>query len=256
LEDRPARIKAEVLPYDKCDVVAALDVLTQKRFITRYTSGELNLIQINNFRKHQRITGKEAETPSKFPAQFPERVLAPVYTTDETPEDKQGNTGETPETTGREGKGKEGKGKDTQTPDGGDDEGLKDDPPKRTKHTHSFIPSQQSDLLAHRMLAINALKRRGAGTSWTAKEFAAFKAVGLHEIPDEDFEAQIVPLAAYYEASASALREFWRTTDDSADFRRRDVLTLLNNFAGEVDRATQWLRFVDEKNAKQAAGRL
>jgi hypothetical protein len=106
------------------------------------------------------------------------------------------------------------------------------------------------------MLAINALKRRGAGTSWTAKEFAAFKAVGLHEIPDEDFEAQIVPLAAYYEASASALREFWRTTDDSADFRRRDVLTLLNNFAGEVDRATQWLRFVDEKNAKQAAGRL
>lgn len=120
----------------------------------------------------------------------------------------------------------------------------------------SLIPEHQPALIAHRMLAINALKHRGDGTSWTAKEFAAFKAMGLHEIPDEDFEAQIQPLAEYYAATASILREFWRTDDDRADFRRRDVLTLLNNFAGEVDRARAWLRFVDERNARQSVGRL
>jgi hypothetical protein len=106
------------------------------------------------------------------------------------------------------------------------------------------------------MLAINALKRRSDGTSWTAKEFAAFRAVGLDAIPAEDFAAQIEPLAEYYAAEPSALREMWRTTDDGADFRRRDLLTLLNNFAGEVDRAREWTKFRAEKIAARAAGRL
>lgn len=106
------------------------------------------------------------------------------------------------------------------------------------------------------MLAINALKRRSDGTSWTAKEFAAFKAVGLHEIPDEDFAAQIEPLADYYGAEVASLREMWRTTDAGADFRRRDLLTLLHNFAGEVDRAREWTKFRAEKNAARDAGRL
>lgn len=110
LEDRPARIKAEVLPYDKCDVVAALDLLAKNGFITRYQVGALNLIQINNFRKHQRITGKEAETPSRFPAQFTNDATEQVLRDDELPEQSQGNNWETPETTGKEGKGKEGKG--------------------------------------------------------------------------------------------------------------------------------------------------
>ena len=116
LQDRPARIKAEVLPYDKCDVVAAIELLTQKGFISRYQVGTVNLIQINNFRKHQRITGKEAETPSKFPAQFPSNDSDTVLDSDERSGKPLGNIGETPETTGREGKGKEGKGMDGKHP--------------------------------------------------------------------------------------------------------------------------------------------
>lgn len=110
LEDRPLRIKAEVLPYDDLDVEAALSKLADSKFIVRYhaeANGEpISLIQVASFRKHQRITGKEAEQQSRFPA--PEEV---------TPKRKReasvkqpGNTGATTETTGREGKGKEGKG--------------------------------------------------------------------------------------------------------------------------------------------------
>jgi hypothetical protein len=72
LEDRPIRIKAECLPYDDHDVSKALDTLTP-RFLVRYKgptgpNGEPGqaLIQIVDFAKHQRITGKEATTPSLY----------------------------------------------------------------------------------------------------------------------------------------------------------------------------------------------
>jgi len=120
----------------------------------------------------------------------------------------------------------------------------------------ALIPSQQPELICKRMLAINALKRRGDGTAWSAKEFAAFQAMGLHQIPDEDFTAQIEPLAYYYGASASSLREMWRTTDEGADFRRRDLLTLLHNFSGECDRAREWTEFQRKKIELRDAGRL
>ena len=119
-----------------------------------------------------------------------------------------------------------------------------------------LIPSQQPEPVFRRMLAINALKRRGDGTAWSAKEFAAFQAMGLHQIPDEDFTAQIEPLAYYYGSSASSLREMWRTTDDGADFRRRDLLTLLHNFSGEVDRAREWAEFQRKKIELRDASRL
>lgn len=68
LEDRPKRIKAAILPYDDCSVDAALDALAHAGFIIRYTYGDLCCIQIVNFEKHQRITGKEADTESDFPS--------------------------------------------------------------------------------------------------------------------------------------------------------------------------------------------
>lgn len=63
LEDRPKKIKMEILPADSCDVAAFLAALQDAGFITRYEVDGKRYIQINNFSKHQnphpRETGSE-----------------------------------------------------------------------------------------------------------------------------------------------------------------------------------------------------
>jgi hypothetical protein len=109
LEDRPKRIKAELFPYDNIEVHLLLEELHNAGFIRRYAAGAIKIIQVINFTKHQRITGKEALTESELPEQQLSVALA-------IPEKQRGNNGETPEQhLGRqEGKGmeKEGKGKE------------------------------------------------------------------------------------------------------------------------------------------------
>ena len=58
LEDRPKRIKIEVLPYDDCDVNELLSLLDPE-FIVRYTVDGIACIQIVNFLKHQKPHPKE-----------------------------------------------------------------------------------------------------------------------------------------------------------------------------------------------------
>lgn len=53
LEDRPLRIKAEVLPYDNCDVNEMLQQLDGIGVIHRYAVGPKRYIQIRTFAKHQ-----------------------------------------------------------------------------------------------------------------------------------------------------------------------------------------------------------
>lgn len=53
LEDRPRRIKVEVLPYDVCDVGDLLDELDRHGFITRYAVGDSRFIAIPTWHKHQ-----------------------------------------------------------------------------------------------------------------------------------------------------------------------------------------------------------
>lgn len=78
LEDRPRKLKAELLPYDDCDVDSLLNALQTHGFILRYEANNTRYIQVLNFKKHQNPHMKEAE--SSIPA--PEiTVLAP-----ETPE--------------------------------------------------------------------------------------------------------------------------------------------------------------------------
>lgn len=60
MEDRPRRIKAEVLPYDDCDVDGLLDDLQQHGFILRYEVGGNRFIQVVNFAKHQNPHVKES----------------------------------------------------------------------------------------------------------------------------------------------------------------------------------------------------
>lgn len=82
------------------------------------------------------------------------------------------------------------------------------------------------------MLAINPLLRRLDSTVWTADELEAFAAAGLPDLSAEAFAEQLAPLAAYY--GAELPRE--------NDYRRRDVLRLLRNWGGEIDRARLWQR--------------
>lgn len=105
MEDRPARIRVEILPYDECDADAMLADLDRAGFIKRYQIDGLHLIELPSFRRHQRIGGKEAQQPSRFPKSL-----------DNQEGKQQGSNGEAPgthlaaqETEGKR-KGKEGKG--------------------------------------------------------------------------------------------------------------------------------------------------
>lgn len=66
LEDRPKKIKAEVLPYDNCDAEAFLTQLAERGFILRYEAGGKRFIQVLAWGKHQNPHCKEA--PSTIPA--------------------------------------------------------------------------------------------------------------------------------------------------------------------------------------------
>ncbi len=103
LEDRPKRIKVSVLPYDDHDVDKALSDLDRAGFIKRYSVNGGRLIQVVNFEKHQRISGKEAETESLFPG-------VSEADTEEQPGKQLGSNGEAPgkQLGSQEGKGREG----------------------------------------------------------------------------------------------------------------------------------------------------
>jgi len=66
LKDRPKRIKAEVLPYDDCNMDELLNQLAARDFIIRYEIDGKRYIQITNFKKHQNPHKNEA--PSVIPA--------------------------------------------------------------------------------------------------------------------------------------------------------------------------------------------
>lgn len=110
--------------------------------------------------------------------------------------------------------------------------------------------------LKHRLLQVNALMHRREGTPWSAKEWAAFQAMGLERLDAEAWAAQIEPLAAYYAAPvATWLREFWGAKEGD-DFRRRDLLTLLHNWPGEVDRAVKFADWLEQKKRRDEEGAL
>ena len=67
LEDRPKRIKAEILPYDSSNIEKLLEQLCTARFIVRYEDPKTGgrFIQIPNFVKHQ--NPHKNERPSEIP---------------------------------------------------------------------------------------------------------------------------------------------------------------------------------------------
>lgn len=67
LEDRPRRIKAEVLPYDDHDVDEGLNDLQRCEFILRYRNCKSSYIQIVNFTRHQNPHVKEPASTIQAP---------------------------------------------------------------------------------------------------------------------------------------------------------------------------------------------
>jgi len=67
LEDRPKRIKAEIMPYDNHNIDTALTHLHDAGFITRYEVDRKKYIQINTFEKHQHCHIKESESTIPAP---------------------------------------------------------------------------------------------------------------------------------------------------------------------------------------------
>lgn len=72
LEDRPLRIKAEILPFDDCDTEALLAVLDKNGFIKRYKVGNDKFIEITKFYLHQHPHMKEADSVIPSPEEAKE----------------------------------------------------------------------------------------------------------------------------------------------------------------------------------------
>lgn len=67
LEDRPKKIRAEILPYDDFDCNNLLNQLVKYGFILRYIVDENQYIQILNFEKHQHPHMKESASTIPAP---------------------------------------------------------------------------------------------------------------------------------------------------------------------------------------------
>lgn len=75
LEDRPRKIKAEVLPYDECDADRLLDALAQQGFVVRYEVNGQRFIQVVNFGKHQNPHQKEAASTIPAPGEYEASIV-------------------------------------------------------------------------------------------------------------------------------------------------------------------------------------
>ena len=111
LEDKPLKIQAQILPWEKVSVDSLLEDLWRAGFIVRYQAAGRRYIAVPTFKRHQRV--HHTELPSAIPA--PEGDLEHPGDSPEQYGEAPERHGETPECSGmfrREGKGKEGKGKE------------------------------------------------------------------------------------------------------------------------------------------------
>lgn len=70
MEDRPLRLKAQIVPFDNCDVDEMLTDLERSGHIVRYEAENARYIQIANFEKHQSPHIKERESTIPAPYEY------------------------------------------------------------------------------------------------------------------------------------------------------------------------------------------
>lgn len=83
LELRPMRIKAELFPYENCDIMGLLKQLADRGFVRAYESGDIKVLEIPKFGEHQRChpderaEGLPSPDESAATAVFPEQNAKP-----------------------------------------------------------------------------------------------------------------------------------------------------------------------------------
>lgn len=82
---RPRHLKLDILPFLDFSMEDAMDLLEQAGFLRRYTSGGKEYGWVPTWKQHQRITGKEATDPPRYPDPLAEG------STEESPDVSQGN---------------------------------------------------------------------------------------------------------------------------------------------------------------------
>lgn len=97
-EWRPRQLKLDILPFLPFSMDQALGLLEGAGFIRRYTVDGKEYGLVPSFAKHQRLNGKEAQEPCRYPVPQEGSFM-------EVSGKQRGSNGEASETTGREGKG-------------------------------------------------------------------------------------------------------------------------------------------------------
>jgi hypothetical protein len=153
LEDRPKRIRAQVLPFDDGDTDAMLQSLHDAGFIRRYVVAERRYLLVTNFKRHQRLSGVESQSTSDIPG--PESIEKQPRSDEEANEQQTRSDEEANEQQTRsdeeadnvqEGKGKEGKGKEEGVMQS--EEGI---PREADDIAAASPPSQRSETAASRL---------------------------------------------------------------------------------------------------------
>lgn len=198
----PRRLGVQVLPYDAVDFSRVLDALLTRGFIHKYASGAREFGVIPSFTAHQVVNNRERESELPAPPLTLDLQGSDAWLTRE-PRDDDGNTDMK---SGKEGNGKEGnKEHGTRNMEG------KGDAPAPT--SLAWNPSIQQ-------LIVTGWFHRRPTTPWSVKELKAWNA-----IPQELVSDGVEALHAAY------------SLPNSDNHRvRKDLLTLLNNWQGEIDR--------------------
>ena len=82
LEWRPKRVKAQVMPYDDCDIEALAINLEKTGFIRFYSVRGSDYVHIVNFNKHQNPHKNEKDKGSDVPAMTSENIAEPSQAID------------------------------------------------------------------------------------------------------------------------------------------------------------------------------
>lgn len=77
MEFRPLRIKAELFPYDNCDIVGLLKQLADRGFVRAYESGDVKVLEIPTFGEHQRCHPDERDEGLPPPDESAETIVFP-----------------------------------------------------------------------------------------------------------------------------------------------------------------------------------
>jgi hypothetical protein len=78
MEFRPLRIKAELFPYDNCDILGLLEQLAARGFVRAYESGDVKVLEIPTFGEHQRCHPDERDEGLPPPDESAETIVFPV----------------------------------------------------------------------------------------------------------------------------------------------------------------------------------